>query len=136
MNLVELDAPAAPKRTCSLPNLPSLPNFGHHSSAAIIPSRQSHRDTLMFFQQHAASTLSRGACEGFARPCLVCPLRGGRRLLAVLSSVSCAWCGVCAIHELLRYILGATHHSEHFGNSFALLAEAPDRLGGCIAGGL
>lgn len=88
MNLVELDAPAAPKRTCSLPNLPSLPNFGHHSSAAIIPSRQSHRDTLMFFQQHAASTLSRGACEGFARPCLVCPLRGGRRLLAVLSSVS------------------------------------------------
>ena len=60
MNLVELDAPAAPKRTCSLPNL-----AWNGSSSNIIPSSRQSRDTLLFFQQHAASTLSRGACEGF-----------------------------------------------------------------------
>lgn len=58
MNLVELDAPAAPKRTCSLPNL-----------AWNGSPRQNHRDTLLFFQQHAASTLSRGACEASVGLC-------------------------------------------------------------------
>lgn len=58
MNLVELDAPAAPKRTCSLPNL-----SWNGASRSI---KQNHRDTLLFLkQQHAlSSALSRGTCEG------------------------------------------------------------------------
>lgn len=81
MNLVELDAPAAPKRTCSLPNLAWT---GTITTSSVVPGRQAHRDTLLFFQQHAASTLSRGALGGSdLSPCPGCLRREARR--------QCAW---------------------------------------------
>lgn len=96
MNLVELDAPAAPKRTCSLPNLA----WNSTQASSIIP-RQNHRDTLLFFQQHAASTLSRGALRGLSRPalCLRCTQRRRRfcgwvRGRALSPRLSVVMCGV------------------------------------------
>lgn len=95
MNLVELDPPAAPKRTCSLPNL-----AWNASSSIPMPSGQNHRE-MLFVQHHAASTISRGTCEGFlalhsvpaAYRLPVC----GDGALSVLSSSS-TMCG-CATHR-------------------------------------
>ncbi|CAM9819010.1 unnamed protein product, partial [Ectocarpus sp. 8 AP-2014] len=62
LNLFELDTPAAPKRTCSLPsNLGSFSSSscGSSGSSFSISVRQ-NQERLLFLQQHAASTLAQG----------------------------------------------------------------------------
>ncbi|CAN0464845.1 unnamed protein product, partial [Ectocarpus sp. 12 AP-2014] len=60
LNLFELDTPAAPKRTCSLPsNLGSFSSSSIGSSSFSLSVRQ-NQERLLFLQQHAASTLAQG----------------------------------------------------------------------------
>ncbi len=93
LNLVELDTPsAAPKRTCSLPNL----SWSDASSSSF---GQSHRDTLLFLQQqHAAAeaaALSGGACaRGRRRPLTFLPAcpRRARAVFSILGGACVRSC--------------------------------------------
>ncbi|CAN0074608.1 unnamed protein product [Ectocarpus sp. 6 AP-2014] len=64
LNLFELDTPAAPKRTCSLPS--NLGSFSSSSSSSSCGSSGSsfvvrqNQERLLFLQQHEASTLAQG----------------------------------------------------------------------------
>ncbi|CAB1108531.1 unnamed protein product [Ectocarpus sp. CCAP 1310/34] len=61
LNLFELDTPAAPKRTCSLPsNLGSFSSSSISSSSSFSLSVRQNQERLLFLQQHAASTLAQG----------------------------------------------------------------------------
>ncbi|CAN0519487.1 unnamed protein product, partial [Ectocarpus sp. 12 AP-2014] len=61
LNLFELDTPAAPKRTCSLPsNLGSFSISSIGSSSSFSLSVRQNQERLLFLQQHAASTLAQG----------------------------------------------------------------------------
>ncbi|CAM9630533.1 unnamed protein product, partial [Scytosiphon promiscuus] len=58
LNLVELDAPAAPKRTCSLPNIGGYKNAQQQHQHQHQHQHSVHRDSLLFFRQQAASLLA------------------------------------------------------------------------------